>query len=158
MSGRCDQCKSSLGFMEDYGSNGIKLCFDCANSQSCSLCGTKTDIQNRISENSKIFCPSCFDNKQRTEAQAQFSETDNFNSTAIHANNEDNGGFFALEKKGMKKGAAGGVLMMFIAVAWFIIGYALGYIFFYPPILFIIGLFTLLKGISTGNYSGQNKN
>lgn len=44
-------------------------------------------------------------------------------------------------------GIAGGVLMMFIAVVWFILGIVLiDRIFIYPPILFVIGLIAIVKG------------
>lgn len=41
----------------------------------------------------------------------------------------------------------GGIAMMVGAVVWFVVGLAAGYIFFYPPILFFIGLGTLIKGL-----------
>jgi len=62
--------------------------------------------------------------------------------------------FFAPEKRGLDKGVAGGAVMMLIAVVWFALGWAAGYIFFYPPVLFVIGLFGLVKGVLTGNASG----
>jgi len=37
-------------------------------------------------------------------------------------------------------GVIGGFLCMVIAVVWFIAGLYFGWVFFYPPILFIIGL------------------
>ena len=40
-----------------------------------------------------------------------------------------------------------GVLMMVGAVVWLVAGLFAGYIFFYPPILFIIGLVAVIKGI-----------
>lgn len=40
-----------------------------------------------------------------------------------------------------------GIGMMVGAVVWFVVGWAMGYIFFYPPILFVIGLVSLGKGI-----------
>jgi hypothetical protein len=40
----------------------------------------------------------------------------------------------------------GGILMMVGAVAWFVIGYWAGYIYFYPPILFCAGLWACVKG------------
>jgi hypothetical protein len=43
-------------------------------------------------------------------------------------------------------GVIGGVIMMLIAVVWFIAGLAGGIIFFYPPILFIIGIVAVVKG------------
>jgi hypothetical protein len=41
----------------------------------------------------------------------------------------------------------GGVGMMVGAVVWFVVGWMAGRIFFYPPILFVIGLVALAKGI-----------
>ncbi|HTU20060.1 MAG TPA: hypothetical protein VMG10_18490 [Gemmataceae bacterium] len=43
-------------------------------------------------------------------------------------------------------GVAGGILMILIAVVWFIGGLAVGYIFFYPPILLVIGIIAIVKG------------
>jgi phage FluMu protein Com len=44
-------------------------------------------------------------------------------------------------------GVITGILTMIGAAAWFLIGLAGGVIFFYPPILFIIGLVTCIKGL-----------
>lgn len=155
MSGRCETCKTSLGLMENYGSNGIKLCYECANSMICSSCGIKVDVNNQIKSNAKMYCPSCHESHQQAEIKANMVEDNENAPTIIHDEVEDKG-FFALEKKGIRKGATGGLLMMLIAVVWFVAGYAAGYIFYYPPILFIIGLFALLKGVATGNYSGKD--
>ena len=65
------------------------------------------------------------------------------------------GGLFASEKRGIQKGVAGGIAMIVIAVIWFVVGYTAGYIFYYPPILFLIGLYALIKGIITGNIKGE---
>ena len=40
----------------------------------------------------------------------------------------------------------GGILMMIGAVVWFVVGLSAGYIYFYPPILFIFGLISTIKG------------
>lgn len=45
----------------------------------------------------------------------------------------------------------GGLLMMVGAVVWFFLGLAAGRIFFYPPILFIIGLVAVVKGFFDGD-------
>ena len=76
-------------------------------------------------------------------------------ASARPAAKDEYGGFFGPEKKGISKGAAGGLAMMAIAVVWFVVGYAAGVIFFYPPILFAIGVFALLKGLATGNLAGE---
>ena len=44
----------------------------------------------------------------------------------------------------------GGVVAMVIAVVWFFAGLAGGIIFFYPPILFIIGLVGMIRGLVAG--------
>jgi hypothetical protein len=43
-------------------------------------------------------------------------------------------------------GVLGGVVAMMVAVAWFLAGLANDVIFFYPPILFVIGLGAFFKG------------
>lgn len=70
---------------------------------------------------------------------------------------DDDGGFFGPEKRGLDGGVFGGLAMMAIAVVWFVVGLMVGYIFFYPPILFIIGLFGFIKGLATGNVAGNTR-
>ena len=41
----------------------------------------------------------------------------------------------------------GGVGMMVGAVVWFVVGWMAGRIFIYPPILFVLGLVALGKGL-----------
>lgn len=65
------------------------------------------------------------------------------------------GGGFSMESKGIRKGMLGGIVMIVIAVVWFFVGLAGGYIFFYPPILFFIGLYALIKGMADGNVAGK---
>lgn len=58
-------------------------------------------------------------------------------------------GFFALEQRWANSGIMGGLLMMAIAVVWFV--GALVYadrIFFYPPVLFVVGLIAFFKGLA----------
>lgn len=64
-------------------------------------------------------------------------------------------GFFNLEKRGMGAGMLGGLLMMAAAAIWFFAGLAADIIFFYPPILFIIGIVAFMKGLVTGNVAGK---
>jgi hypothetical protein len=62
---------------------------------------------------------------------------------------------FGWEHRGWDKGMVGGLAMMAIAAVWFLGGLACGIIFYYPPILFVIGLVGFFRGIVTGNVSGQ---
>ena len=45
------------------------------------------------------------------------------------------------------KGILSGAGMMVGAVVWFVAGWMAGRIFFYPPILFVIGIVALVKGL-----------
>ncbi len=47
----------------------------------------------------------------------------------------------------ISSGVLGGAAMMLGAVVWFVVGWAAGVIFFYPPILFLIGLFTFVRTV-----------
>jgi hypothetical protein len=68
---------------------------------------------------------------------------------------EKENGFFAPEQKGMKKGVLGGLIMILIAVVWFFGGLAIDRIFYYPPVLLIIGVVALVKGAAEGNLAGE---
>lgn len=65
------------------------------------------------------------------------------------------GGFFGPEKAGIQAGVLGGLLMMGGATVWFVLGLMCDRIFFYPPILFVIGVIALIRGIITGNIAGE---
>lgn len=47
-------------------------------------------------------------------------------------------------------GVAGGLLMIVIAIVWFVVGLAGGIIFFYPPVLLVIGIVAMIKGMMGG--------
>jgi hypothetical protein len=66
-------------------------------------------------------------------------------------------GSFRAEKKGIDNGVLGGLGMIAGAVIWFVVGWACGYIFFYPPILLLIGVFAVVKGLMTGNITGRKR-
>ena len=56
----------------------------------------------------------------------------------------------SLEGGVINGGVVGGLIAMLIAVIWFVVGMAAGWVFFYPPILFIIGLVGVVKGLVMG--------
>jgi hypothetical protein len=41
----------------------------------------------------------------------------------------------------------GGIVMMVGAVVWFVVGLKFGIIFFYPPVLFVLGIAAFVKGL-----------
>ena len=51
---------------------------------------------------------------------------------------------------GINAGVGGGLLMMVIAVVWFVLGLLADRIFFYPPILLVIGLIAFIRGLAKG--------
>ena len=65
------------------------------------------------------------------------------------------GGFFGPEKAALRMGALGGLLLMVIAIVWFVLGLMIDRIFFYPPVLFCIGLFGFFKGLFSGHIAGR---
>jgi hypothetical protein len=64
---------------------------------------------------------------------------------------------FRHEKNGIEKGVLGGIAMIAISLIWFFGGLACGILFYYPPILFIIGVYAVIKGLATGNLAGGKK-
>ncbi|MCW5909728.1 MAG: hypothetical protein KIT62_01580 [Cyclobacteriaceae bacterium] len=60
---------------------------------------------------------------------------------------EESTGMFAPEKKAIKMGVWGGIIMIAVALIWFIAGWINGYIYFYPPILLGIGVYAIIKGL-----------
>jgi hypothetical protein len=64
------------------------------------------------------------------------------------AKEEATGG--SLEGNVFNSGMMGGLAAMGIAVVWFLIGLMNDFIFFYPPILFVLGLVAFFKGMMKG--------
>jgi len=91
---------------------------------------------------------------QKTELQRKVAHNLNHKPSQAQQDNS----FFAPEKAGIKKGVLGGLIMMVIAVIWFFAGLSIGIVFFYPPILFVIGVYAFFKGIITGNVNGERDN
>lgn len=61
----------------------------------------------------------------------------------------------SLEGKLSNSGIAGGVGLMVAAVVWFVVGLAADRIFFYPPVLFIVGLVAFIKGLVAAGDSDE---
>lgn len=56
-------------------------------------------------------------------------------------------GAFGSEKRGMDAGVWGGLGLMLLAVVWFVGGLAFNVFFCYPPVLFIIGIVAVVRGL-----------
>lgn len=65
------------------------------------------------------------------------------------------GGTSASEAGGFSYSIIGGLLIMILAVVWFVGGLMVGILFFYPPILFIVGVVAFINGLIRGNVAGE---
>ncbi|WP_145089235.1 hypothetical protein [Anatilimnocola aggregata] len=54
------------------------------------------------------------------------------------------------QSRGFSSTALGGMAMMALAVVWFFGGLAVGVIFIYPPIMFVIGFCSMIGGLFGG--------
>ncbi len=131
--------------MSDQCMTCPKCGFEQPESPECGRCGifvTKFIEKARLDEERHII--------QESVAQKQAAYA---GARAVAVDDADDD-FFGPEKKGVDHGMAGGIAMMTIAVVWFGLGWMAGIIFYYPPILFLFGVFAFLKGLFTGNVSG----
>jgi hypothetical protein len=103
--------------------------------RTCPACGTRYPGSQRR-------CPRCGEGFR----EAKYAEED-----------ARTGSSFAPEKAAINMGVVGGILLIVVAVAWFVGGYLAGYIFFYPPILAVIGVFAIVKGLVEGNFAGGGR-
>ncbi|WP_425614186.1 hypothetical protein NA78x_004047 [Anatilimnocola sp. NA78] len=55
------------------------------------------------------------------------------------------------KSRGLSNSALGGMAAMAIALVWFFGGLALGVIFIYPPIMFVIGFCSMIGGLAGGS-------
>ena len=107
----------------------------------------------------QTFAPVVADSPAESTSPFDFAVQDQSPSARARRNAEadNSGGSFAMEKKGMQMGVVGGIIMMALAGLWFVGGLAAGYIFFYPPILFVFGLIAFFKGLADGNVAGGRR-
>lgn len=88
-------------------------------------------------------------NPYMTNAYAQAAEKQQNPEKYSHA--------FGLEQRGFDAGMMGGLAMMLIGGVWFVAGLYFGLIFWYAPILCVIGLVGFVRGMFTGNIAGGSE-
>lgn len=82
-------------------------------------------------------CPGCgtlFSRSARAHARAAEGSDDPFH----------------LEKSTLDTGIVGGIGMIVLAIVWFVLGMQAGRIFFYPPVLAVLGIVAIVRGIGGG--------
>ena len=52
------------------------------------------------------------------------------------------------DSSGTSASVGGGLLMMIGAIVWFVLGLMFDWVFFYPPIMFVLGLIAFIKGMT----------
>jgi uncharacterized membrane protein YvbJ len=116
----------------------------------CGYCGYEFVKENDTDAITTTLCPNC---GKDLEEDAVFCTKCGYELPVREEEKKkvsEEGGFWAIEKAGIDKGVWGGVAMMTIAVVWFFGALSFGWVFFYPPILFLIGLYAFIKGLLTG--------
>jgi len=139
MAGVCVECGSIVTDVQNFGSKSEPVCGRCHHKA-----GNSAEVPTKE--------PVATATEAAASREAQRHEALDALSEPVKSSG---GGYFEAEKKGIQKGMLGGFVMMVIAVVWFVVGWALGFIFFYPPILFLIGLYSFIKGAATGNFAGK---
>jgi len=126
----------------------LKLCRICTNRQMNPATGLVCSLTSRKPE-FEGTCPSFAVDQPEADRLIALERA----AQAEEAQGGSDG--FSYERKGVSKGVLGGVVMLVIAAVWFFAGMAAGYIFFYPPILAVVGIYSIIKGLATGNYAGK---
>lgn len=130
----------------------LSYCTECLNRkfdlQKGVICKLINDIPNFEST-----CPDF--NEDGEVIQRNTSAQNNLNGLNREIDLEEE--TWGLNKFGINNGIAAGVLMIICALAWFFGGLIIGVIFYYPPILLILGIVTLFKGIKTNKRKAKLK-
>ena len=84
--------------------------------------------------------------KSDADVLAQYLKDDDWKKPDGNSPEKDDG-YFSFEGKILNGGVIGGCLAMLLAVVWFFGGLAAGFIFFYPPVLFVIGLISCARAL-----------
>jgi hypothetical protein len=82
------------------------------------------------------LCGSCFQQKEALERDGRLQE-----STTGGASVTNNS----------SSGPLTGILMIVGAIIWFVVGLSLDRIFFYPPVLLILGIISIVKSSSSNS-------
>jgi hypothetical protein len=125
----CTQC--SKRFMTRPGDrSGLAACPHCNTSNACGAVAPKPKVK-------AVEPPPAAASKASPAYQAM----------QVRKTREHQRGGHSLERQALGMGAIGGVLLCVVAVVWFFIGLKAGIIFFYPPILFCIGIYGIITGL-----------
>lgn len=149
--GRCPSCKSVFTLEQLYEAE--------ATSASPGFANNNYSFATAPAKTSSVYSDDDFKDEYALQAAPalpppQFSQA-NVNQMAVdydrnYAPSSSGDGSF------WNGSILGGVVTMLIAVVWFFGGlFLLNRIFIWPPIMFIIGLITCVKGLLSGNVSGE---
>ena len=106
--------------------------------RTCSGCGERFPVERGTR------CPRCGLDGRRVRDDAEWGST-------------TGDGGWAPERSALNHGVVGGIALLAIAGIWFYAGWQAGRIFYYPPILALLGVFGIVKGMAEGNLAGKRQ-
>jgi LSD1 subclass zinc finger protein len=94
-----------------------------------------------------VFCPECDDEVRPEDTRCSCGARLTPTRMLMQQEDAKHSGRFGLEKRILSGGVVGGAIAMLIAAAWFSLGLQADRVYFYPPVLFVIGFISLIKGL-----------
>jgi hypothetical protein len=149
----CSSCRAKLDVPNDFTGPSV----------TCARCGGATGVPGRgsaaMGPGAELHrtCPSCGAKYPTTSPACPECGTSYRAARAALEEGKRSRGAFAPERAGWNAGVLGGVVMLAIAAGWFFLGLQAGRIFFYPPILAVIGVVGIVRGLATGNLAGGRR-
>lgn len=92
------------------------------------------------------FDHNCKDYKEDKEVK-ELRDAANDDLEQSHRSSKEKETTWGLDKFRLSNSLVAGVFLIVVSIIWFIAGYIKGFIFFYPPILFLMGLYSTYKGL-----------
>jgi hypothetical protein len=121
----------------------------------CADCSEPIKVPVQVADNDPEFdeygaLPSAADDEENEPALPPRTKRRSKSATSDEKSEAQPAGRKLLKKgwfESTNGGVFGGILMILIAVGWFVAGLAADRIFFYPPVLLIIGIVAVFKGL-----------
>ena len=147
----CPGCRRSVTVSEDLSASVI-LCPHCKGTvrlaNASSVPGSEEEPAPPPRIELQRTCPVCdakfpADRDRCPECRTNYEEARGLGAHGVRQSD-----MFAPERAVLSMGVWGGGLLILIAVVWFVWGWVTGYIFFYPPILAVIGIIGVWRGLA----------
>jgi hypothetical protein len=105
----------------------------------------------------KRTCQECGEKSAAHASRCQACG-ESFRASRLRREEEaDGGGALGPEKAIVNNGVWGGVLAIMAAVIWFVVGWQAGYIYYYPPVLAIVGVIAIVNGLGASSAGARSR-